>query len=81
MNQVTLIKVYWDDGNSDLSGGHCFMNSHTLSKANDPITIDYINKRDGNVPNVSEMGDTGLQDGVDIYFTLSSFTIHQYSNT
>ena len=47
--------------NGDVSGGHCFMNSHTLSEAKNNNSIDSTNKRDGNFPNVSEMEGTGLQ--------------------
>ena len=39
-----------------------------------------IQKKDRNVPNVSEMGDNGLQYGVDTDDMLSTSTLHQYSN-
>ena len=66
--------------NDDVSGGYYFMNSHTLSEANNHNSIDYTKKRDGNVSNVSEMEDTELQDGVDIDVMLPASTLHQYSN-
>ena len=40
------------DVNSEL-----FINSQTLSEANNPSSLDNKNQRDGNVPNVSEMED------------------------
>ena len=42
------------------------MDSNTLSESNNQNYIDPKNIRDGNIPNISEMEDTGLQDGVDI---------------
>ena len=38
----------WGFKNGDTSGGNCFMNSQTLSKANHTISIDSTKKRDGN---------------------------------
>ena len=52
-----------------MSGGNCFMNSHTLYENNNHNSIDYTNKSDEKFPNVSEMEYTGLHDGVDIYDT------------
>ena len=72
--------MYWGVENRDVSGGHSFMNSHTLSEANNQNSIDYTKKRDGNVPNISEMEDTGLQDGVDIDVMIPASTLHQYAN-
>ena len=72
--------IYWDVESIDVSGGHFFMKSHTLSEAKNQTSIDSTNKRYGNVPNVYEMEDTGIQDKVDIGAISSSITIHQYSN-
>ena len=63
-----------------MSGGHYFMNSQTLSESNNHNSIDYTKKRDGNVTNVSELKDNGLQDGVDTGAILSLSTLHQYAN-
>ena len=63
-----------------MSGGHFFINSHALSEAKNNSSIYSTNKRDGNVPNVSEMEDNGLQYGVDINYMLSTSTLHQYDN-
>ena len=57
------------------------MNSRTLSEANNHIYVDSTNKRDGNVPNWSEMEDTELQDGVYSDAMLSASTLFQYDNT
>ena len=48
-----------DIENGDVSGGHCFMNTHTLSETKKRIYLDYTEKRYGNFSNVSEMEDTG----------------------
>ena len=56
------------------------MNSHALYEAKNNNSIDCTKKRDVNVPNISEMEDTGLQDGVDIDAMLSASTLFQYSN-
>ena len=56
------------------------MNSHALYEANNMRSVDSINKRYGNAPNISEMEDTGLQDGVDIDYMLYASKIHQYIN-
>ena len=47
-----------------MSGGHFFMDSHTLSGAKKPSSLYSTKKRDGNFTNVFGMEDTGLQDGV-----------------
>ena len=70
----------WGFKNGDTSGGNCFMNSQTLSKANHTISIDSTKKRDVKFPNVSKMEYTGLQDDVDIDDMLSVSTLHQYVN-
>ena len=56
------------------------MNGHTLSEAKYHNSIDSTNKRYENVTNISEMEDTGLQDGVDIDAVLPASAINQYSN-
>ena len=56
------------------------MNSHTLYESNIHNSKDSTNKRDGNVPNIYETVDTGLQDGVDIDAMLSASALHQYAN-
>ena len=66
--------------NCDVSGGDCFMKIHTISESKNLSYIYYTNKRDGNVPNVSEMKDTGLQDGVDIDAMFYACKINQYFN-
>ena len=53
------------------------MNSHTLSEAKNQNYTYSKNKRDGKVPNVSEMEDTGLHDSVDIEFMLPVSTLNQ----
>ena len=70
----------WDVENRDVSSGHFFMKNHTVSEAKNHNSKYSTNKRDGNFPNVSEMEDTGLQDGVDIDGILSAWTLYQYSN-
>ena len=44
-----------DVENGDISGGNCFMNSHTISKAHNMSSIDYTHKRYGNDSNEFEM--------------------------
>ena len=66
--------------NGDVSGGHFFMNSHTISEANNPSSVYSTNKRDGKFPNVSEMEDTGFYNGVDIDAMFYASTLHQYPN-
>ena len=56
------------------------MNSHTQYEANNMSYLDYIKKRGGNVPNVSEIEDTVLQDGVDIDAMFSGSSLHKYYN-
>ena len=46
--------------NDDVSGGHCFLNSYTISEANNQNAIDSTKKKYGNVTNVSEIEDNGL---------------------
>ena len=70
----------WGVENGDVSGGFCFMNSHTLSEANIKNSIYSTKKREGNVTNISEMEGTGLQDVVDINVMLPASTIHQNAN-
>ena len=65
--------------NGDVSVG-VFMNSHTLSEAKKLISLDYTKKMDGSVPNVSEMEDTVLQDGVGIDAIFPVSKLHKYSN-
>ena len=55
------------------------MNSPTLFEEKNHNYIGYTNQRDVNVQNISEMNDTGLQDGVDIAVTLLASTLHQYT--
>ena len=55
-----------DVENRDVSGGNCYINSHTLSEANNPSSVDSTKKRNGNVTNVYELDDTVLQDCADI---------------
>ena len=64
-----------------MSGRHCFINSHTLSEEKNPNPIDSTKKRDGNIPNVSEMKYNVLKDGVDIDAMLYASTLHQFDNT
>ena len=70
----------WGFENGDVIGGHCFMNSHTISESNNHNYIDTTKKMDGNVPNIYEMADTGLQDSIEIYVMLPVSKLHQYSN-
>ena len=71
--------MYWGVENGDVGGGHCFVNSHTLSEANKLSSFNSTNKRDSEFSNVSETEDTGLQDDVDIN-DFSASKPHQYSN-
>ena len=52
--------MYGGVENIDVIDDYYFMNSHTLSKANNHISIDSKNERDENVPNVSELEYTRL---------------------
>ena len=90
INSVTLSQfnksskyndINWGVEKGDVSCVNFYMNSDTLSEANNHNFIDTTNKRNKNVTNVSEMKNTGLQDGVDIDVMLSESTLHQYSNT
>ena len=63
-----------------MSGRNVFTNSHTLFKVKNPSSIDSKKIRDGNFPKVSEMEDTGLQDGFYIDTMFYSSTLHKYSN-
>ena len=56
------------------------MKSYTLYEAKNHNSVYSTKKRSVNFPNVSEMEDSGLQDGVDIDDMLYQFTLHQYSN-
>ena len=67
--------------NVNVSSRFFKMNHHTLSEVNNNNSIDSTKKRDGHFPNVSEIEDTGLQDGVDVDAMLYVSTNHQYSNT
>ena len=58
--------INWGVENVDVSGGHCYMNSHTLSEANNHYYVYDPKIRDENVANVSEMENSVLQYGVDI---------------
>ena len=71
--------MYWDFLSVDVSGVHCLMNSHTLNEVNNMSSVDYTKKRYRNFPNVSEMGDDLLHDGIDVDAVLSTFILHQYS--
>ena len=44
-----------DVENGDISGIHCFINSHTISEAKNTSCIYYANKGYENIPNVYEM--------------------------
>ena len=66
--------------NCDVSGGHYFMNSHNISEAKKHNNIDSTNKWDENSPEVSEIENTGLQDGVEIDVMLPASTIHKQTN-
>ena len=68
----------WVIGNGDVSGVHCYINIHTLSEANNRNSVDSTNKRDENVPNLSEMENNILKDGVDVDVLLPESTLHQY---
>ena len=56
------------------------MKIYTLSEAKNENYLNSTKKRGGHVPNVSEMKDTVLQDGVDIDAMLYSSTRHSYTN-
>ena len=40
--------------NIDVSGGHCYMNSHTISESKIHNSIDYTKNSDENAPSKSE---------------------------
>ena len=56
------------------------MNSHTPTESNNLSSVDSTKKEDGNVPNVSDMEDTGLQYCVGIDAMFSKSAIHQYTD-
>ena len=66
--------------NGDVSGGNFYMNNHIIPGANNHNTIYYTKKRDGNVPNISEIEDDGFQYSVDIDVMLLASTLHQYAS-
>ena len=72
--------MYWGIDNGDVSGEHCLMNSQNLFESMKKNYIDSTKKRAVNVPNVSEIKDNGLHDGVDIDVMLPASTLHQYVN-
>ena len=53
----------------------------TIYEAKNQNSVDSTRKRDGNVPNISEMEDTGFQDVVEIGIMLPASTLHQHANT
>ena len=56
------------------------MNTHTLSEYNNHNSIYSTNKSDESFPNVSEVENTGLQDGVDFDVILPASTLRLYEN-
>ena len=64
--------------NGDFNGGHWYMNIPTISEAKNHNSIYSTNKRDQIAPNRSEMENTGLQFGVDVYVMLPVSTLNQY---
>ena len=70
----------WGVKNGDVRGGHCYTNSHTVSESNNHISIDSAKKSNENNHNISEIEDTGLQDGLGIDVMLPESTIHQCAN-
>ena len=50
----------WGIENGDVSCGHYYMNSHTISEVNNNKYIDYTKKGDENASNLSTMEYTGL---------------------
>ena len=68
----------WGVENGDFCGDHWYMNIHTIFEANNHNSIDDTKKRDENVPNLSEMENNWLQDGVEIDVMLPASKIHQY---
>ena len=88
INRHTLSQCNESNQFNDMDGdekGWCewrnfFMNSNTISEAKNLSSIDSTNKKYGNITNVSEMEDTGFQDGVDIDDMSSASTLNQYVN-
>ena len=72
-------KKKWVKKNGAVSGGHCYIISHTVSesKNHNPYILE---KRDENTHNIYEMENTGMKDGVEIDVMLHASTIHQYFN-
>ena len=66
--------------NIDVSGGNCFMNSHTISEANNLKIIYSTNKGDKSVPSVYEMENIGIQYGFESDVMLPAFALHKYVN-
>ena len=69
-----------DVKSGDMSDEHCFMDSHNISEAKKHNNIDSTKKWDENSPEVSEIENTGLQDGVEIDVMLPASTIHKQTN-
>ena len=63
-----------------MSDGHFFMTNNVLYEAKNMSSIYSKKKRDENIPNLSEMEDTELQDGFDSGAVFSASTLHQYAN-
>ena len=66
--------------NFDIIGDHFYMNSHTVSEANNPKYIYYTNKSDENTYNRYNTENTRINDGVDIDVMLPTSKLHQYEN-
>ena len=75
-----LNEMNWDSKDVDISAGNCYMNSHTVSEANNNKTIDYTKKIAENTRNRSGMQSTESQAGVDIDIVLPTSKINQYEN-
>ena len=67
--------------NGHVNGGHCCMNSHTVSEWKNRHYIVSTKKRNEIYPNRSEIKYNGLQDGVGIDVMLPLSTMNQYENT
>ena len=66
--------------NFDVNGGNCYMNIITVFEANNHNSIYSTKKIDEIYPYRSEIENTGLRDGVDIYAVIPLSTLNLYAN-
>ena len=66
--------------NGDVNGGYCYINSSTGSESNNHNSIYSTKIRDKTSPNISEMENNRLPDGVGIDIMLPEYTLNKYDN-